>query len=86
MMLTAYAKLRCVYNHAVILDSEDTDVYVQADYVSKQMPGKLHMKKKKLLVDYETMLPDEIAEIIIAAHVISVSDHNLISIIGVKQK
>ena len=75
MMLTAYAKLRSEYNHAVVLDSEDIDVYVQAAYFSKQVQGKLYVKRKKHLVDCETMLNDEISDIIIMAHVISGSDH-----------
>ena len=37
MMLTSYAKLRSEYDHAIILDSKDTDVYVQAAYVAKHV-------------------------------------------------
>ena len=75
MMLTLYAKLRSEYPHAIIIDSEDTDVYVQAAYVAKQEHGNLYMKRKKQLVDCDSLLPDEISDIIIAAHVISGSDH-----------
>ena len=75
MILIAYAKLRSEYNHAVVLDSEDTDVYVQAAYVSKQVRWKLYIRRKKHIVDCETMLYDEISAIIIAAHVISGSGH-----------
>ena len=39
MILSAYAKLRESYNETVIIDSEDTDVYVQAAYVAHNLPG-----------------------------------------------
>lgn len=42
MLLSAYAKLRSGnFTGPVVLDSKDTDVYVQADYVSQQLPGDL---------------------------------------------
>ena len=36
-----YARLWDGYEGPVIIDSEDTDVYVQAAYVAKNVPGKL---------------------------------------------
>ena len=70
-----YAKLRDGYEGPAIIDSEDTDVYVQAAYVAKNVPGKLYIKRKKHLVDCATLVDDEVADSIIAAHVISGSDH-----------
>ena len=40
MLLSAYAKVRASkYTGPVVLDCEDTDVYVQAAYVSQQVRG-----------------------------------------------
>ena len=50
-------------------------MYVQAAYVTKNVPGKLYIKRKKHLVDCATLMDDEMADSIIAAHVISGSDH-----------
>ena len=53
MLLSAYATLRAQnYAGAVVLDSEDTDVYVQAAYVSQQLKGDLLMKHKNIFVEY----------------------------------
>ena len=47
MLLSAYAKVRTQnYNESVVLDSEDTDVYVQAAYVSHQIQGDQLIKRK----------------------------------------
>ena len=75
MMLKTYAKLMSDYNGHIVLDVEDTDVYTQAAYVSKQERGKLYILRKKQLVDCEVMLSEEMAYIIIAVHVISGLDH-----------
>ncbi|KAJ8347042.1 hypothetical protein SKAU_G00284430 [Synaphobranchus kaupii] len=50
MLLSAYAKLRASnYTETVVLDCEDTDVYVQAAYVSQQLQGFYGHGKKKVL-------------------------------------
>ena len=49
MILSAYAKLRESYNGTVIIDSEDTDVYVQTAYVAHNLPGDLLIKNKNTL-------------------------------------
>ena len=70
-----YAKLRDGYDGQIIIDSEDTDVYVQAAYVAKNVSGKIYIKRNKYLVDCDTLVDDEVADSIIAFHVISDSDH-----------
>ena len=72
MMLSAYAKLRTGnFNGAVVLDSEDTDVYVQAAYLSQQLPGDLLIKRKHAFINCHAMLPEEVSQIIIPLHVIT---------------
>ncbi|MCG8430912.1 MAG: hypothetical protein MJA29_07055 [Candidatus Omnitrophica bacterium] len=59
----------------VLIDSEDTDVYVQAAYVAHCIPGDLLIKRKDAVVDCKKMPSEEIAQVIIPLHVISGSDH-----------
>ena len=62
MMLSVYAKLRMGnINGAVVLDSEDTDVYVQAAYLSQQLPCDLIIKYKHVFINCSAMLPDEVS-------------------------
>ena len=76
MLLSTYAKLRSQNcTHPVILDSEDTDVYVQAAYVSQNIQGQLFIKRKGNYINCQTLLNEEVSKVIIAAHVISGSDH-----------
>ena len=76
MLISAYAKLRAGNcTRTVVIDSTDTDVYVQAAYVSHSLRGHLMIKRKHALVNCRAMLPGEIASIIIPLHVISGSDH-----------
>ena len=76
MLLSAYAKIRAGdYNGTVVLDSEDTDVYVQAIYVAHQLDGTLLMKRKKAFINCKSMLPEEVASIVIPVHLITGSDH-----------
>ena len=75
MLFSAYAKLRAEnYTGAVVLDSADTDVYVQAAYVSQQLRGDLMIKHKHTLINCKTLLSHEVAQIIIPLHVITGSD------------
>ena len=47
MLISICAKLReSDFNDAVVIDSEDIDVYVQAAYSSNQLPGVLLLKQK----------------------------------------
>jgi len=57
-----------------ILDSEDTDVYVEAAYVSSQVCSDLMMKRKNNYIDCCTMFTEDVAKIIIQLHVISGSE------------
>ena len=76
MLLSAYAKLRDEnYTATVVLESEDTDVYVQAAYVSHQFRGDLLIKRKHDLINCRAMLSADVANIIIPLHVITGSDH-----------
>ena len=74
MLFSAYAKLRAGnYNGTVVIDSEDTDVYVQAIVqaanVSKQLRGDLLIKRRPELINCDDMLSEEVASIIIPLHV-----------------
>ena len=62
-------------NLPVVIDSDDTDVYVQAAYVSKHVPGNLLIKIKNGLVNCKDMVGEEMSDIIIAAHCITGCDH-----------
>ena len=76
MLLCAYAKLRAEnYKDVVVLDSEDTDVYVQAAYVSHQLQGTLLIKRKNEFISCSAMLSEDVANIVIPLHVITGSDH-----------
>ena len=76
MLISAYAKLRAGNcTRTVVIDSTDTDVYVQAAYMSHSLRGDLMIKCKHALVNCRAMLPGEIASIVIPLHVISGSDH-----------
>ena len=76
MLFSAYAKLRDGdYNGTVVIDSEDTDVYVQAAYVSQQLRGDLLIKRRHELINCYDMLSEEVASIIIPLHVITQRPH-----------
>ena len=75
MLSYACAKLRtrnC--NGTVAIVTTDSDVYVQAAYVSHSLRGDLMIKHKNALVDWLAMLPDEVTSIIIHLHIIRESD------------
>ena len=72
MMLTIYSiYMRDSPNLPVVIDIEDTDVYLQAAYVSKHVPGNLLIKRKYGLVNCKNMVDEEMSDIIIAAHCIN---------------
>ena len=77
MLLTAYSIVRDNGdNDDVVIDSEDSDVCVQASYVSKKLPGTLLIKNKNGLFKCKDMVSSEIAEVIIALYELTGSDHN----------
>ena len=70
-MFTIYSKLRSDgYTAAVVLDTEDTDNYVQAACVAQQTPGILCLKSKQKLIDAKRLY-SEMSKTIIPLHVIS---------------
>ena len=76
MLFAAYAKLRSDnYTGAVVIDSADIDVYVQAAFVAHQVKGNLFIKRKRELIDCKRMTTKELSNIIIPLHVISGNDH-----------
>ena len=76
MLLSAYAKLMAENSkEVVVLDREDTDVYVQAAYVSHQLQGNLLIKRKNEYISCSAMLSEDVANVIILLHVITGSDH-----------
>ena len=60
----------------MIIDSEDTDVYVQACYVANHVDGELLIKHKNTYLDCKGLVTPDIAEIIIQLHAITGCDHN----------
>ena len=60
IMFSIYLSLRSSGNNQpVIINFEDTDVYVMAATLSHLIPGKLCVKKKKHIL-YDTMCPDQL--------------------------
>ena len=59
-----------------MIDSEDTDVYVQAEYVSHHTPGLLCIKKKHQVMLFLSICNEELAEVIIPLHVLTGCDSN----------
>ena len=65
-MFTMYSALRSDgYKAAVILDTEDTDNYVQAAYVPHRTPGILCLKRKHRLIDAKRLCSEEMSQSII---------------------
>jgi len=50
-------------------------VYVQAAYISQQLTGDLLIKRKNTFINCLDMLSEEVSQIIIPLHVITVSNH-----------
>ena len=59
----------------IVIDTADTDVYVQAAYVSQQVEGDLCIRRKGSFLICRNMLRENVAKIIIPAHVITGTDH-----------
>ena len=76
-IFTIYSQLReSGWEGPVVIDAEDTDVYIQACYVSNHINGDLYMKHKNCYFDCNSLVSPEIAEIIIQLHVLTGCDHN----------
>ena len=59
----------------MVIDSEDTDVYVQAAYVAHNSRGTLFIKNKNNFINCEQLVSNDIADVLIQFHVITGSDH-----------
>ena len=76
MLISACAKIRASDSQiAVVLDSEDTDVYVQAVFVAHTLEGDLFIKRKNEFINCRAMLSADVANSIIPLHIITGSDH-----------
>ena len=76
-MFTMYSVLRSKgYKAAVVVDTEDTDNYVQAAYVAHRTLGILCIKHKHQLIDAKCLCSEEMSQSVISVHVISGCDHN----------
>ena len=60
----------------VVLDTEDTDAYVQSAYVAKQIQGPPYTKRKEQLISASGLCDESMVECFIPLHVITGSDHN----------
>ena len=76
MILSEYGKLRESYNGTVIIDSEDTEVYVQAAYVAYNLPGDLLTKSKNSLFKCTDLVSINIINVRIPFHVMTGCDHS----------
>lgn len=76
-MFTIYNILRSQgCEQAVVLDTEDTDNYVQAAYVAQQTSGLLCVKRKREIISARCLCNEEMAASIIQLHVLTGCDHN----------
>ena len=79
MMFFVYSQLR---EHGleklVVIDSEDTDVYVQSAFVAQKLPGLLiyRITVEKNYIDCETLFSREMSEVIIQLHALTGCDSN----------
>ena len=78
IMLSFYAALRLSgYSNPVVIDAEDTDMYIQAAAISYDIPGIICIKKKKQLFFCRGMCTDEdIVKCLIPFHVMTGCDAN----------
>ena len=75
-LFTVYNNIRATgYVNPIIIDTEDTDNYVQAAYVSNKIPGCLLIKRKNTYIDAQSLCKQEMVDSIIPVHIITGSDH-----------
>ena len=75
-LFTIYDNIRGAgYVKPIVIDSEDTDNYVQAAYVSNRRPGTMLVKRKKTYVDAQSLCKESEVDTIIQVHIITGSDH-----------
>ena len=77
-MFSIYSCLRRSegYKESVVVDTEDTDNYVQAAYVAHNSSGLLCLKRKHQLIDARHLCSEAMAASIIPLHVLTGCDHN----------
>jgi len=74
-MLTTYSVLRSdSYTAALVLDTEDTDNYVQAPYIVQKTTGILCVKRKRQLIDARCLCSGAMAASIIPLHILTGCD------------
>jgi len=79
-MFTIYSVLRSNgYAEAVVLDTEDTDNYVQAAYVAHRTQGILCVKRKHQLIDAQCLYSEAMYASMIPLYVLTGCDHTLAS-------
>ena len=62
MLISAYAKIRASDSRIVfVLDSEDTDVYVQTVFIALVPEGDLFIKRKNEFINFRAMLSADVA-------------------------
>lgn len=86
IMLSFYAALRSSgYSNPVVIDAEDTDVYIQAAAISYDIPGIICVKKKRQFLFCRGMCTDgDIAKCLISFHVMTGCDANSASMVMAK--
>ena len=76
-MFTVYSALRqSGYRESVVIDTEDTDNYVQAAYVANKVEGSLFLKQKNRIIDAQSLFQEDMIDCIIPLHVLTGCDHN----------
>jgi len=75
-IFTIYNSVRAVGNmNPVVIDTEDTDNYVQAAYVANRIPGTLLLRHKNKLVDAQFLCNENMIDCIIPLHIMTGCDH-----------
>ena len=75
-LFTIYNTLRISgYTKPIVLDTEDTDNYVQAVYVSNRCPGAMLIKRKNIYVNAQSLVKEVEVYTIIPLHILTGSDH-----------
>ena len=77
VLFSVYAVLReSGYSGPVVIDAADTDAYVAAAFISRQLPGILCIKRKQEMVLCRELVTDEMADCIVQLHCMTGCDAN----------
>ena len=77
ILFSVYAVLReSGYTGPVVIDAADTDVYVAAAYISRQLPGMLYIQKDKKAISCQSLATNEMADCIVQLHCMTGCDAN----------